>query len=138
MNKNFRIALLCLLLPVCVGAFYLESKLTLSTTGHTQSQILILLIIFWLVWRWLKYDEACYLWEYVDSKPVLITYRIISTSEFRVVLNEETNVHQPAKTTKKVSPLQGNHQTAGNGAKFFLKETVRKHWSGATIQHNKS
>ncbi len=81
MNKTFRFLLLFLLLPVMIAAFYLETRLSLSSSGHALVQVGIIAGTCWLAWRWVDYDEMSDLREIRRSEPVRYHYRIATRVE---------------------------------------------------------
>ena len=138
MKINPRFALICLLPPLCIVAFYEESKLALSAEGHTLAQIMIWLGAIWLTWRWIKYDQACYLREYLTSKPGQKTHLFISAGEFQVNLNNQTIADQHERTTTEISPRQHESWPAANRFKNVLRETPRGYGAIISAQINKN
>lgn len=76
MIKTFRSILLMLLLLGIIAAFFLESKLQLSTGGHEVVQIGIVAATCWLAWRWVIYDEMSDLREIRKTEPIRYHYRL--------------------------------------------------------------
>ena len=91
MNKTVRFILPFLILLVMVAAFYLETRLQVSSGGHKLMQILIMTTSCWLAWRWVMYDEMTRLREFHKSEPVRFHYRISSPIvDAEVLQNERT------------------------------------------------
>ena len=66
--------LLYLSLPVMIGLFLLQMRLSLSDTGHQLAQIMIVLIVYGSIWLWLKANQGAIIWEDLEgSKPKTIT-----------------------------------------------------------------
>ena len=75
MKKELRFALLILLLPVMIGAFFLDSRMQISTGAHDLNQIIIVVVTYLLVWQWISYDEYARDQKKLDLKQAHNAYR---------------------------------------------------------------
>jgi hypothetical protein len=55
--------LLYLSLPVMIGLFWLEVRLSLSATGYQLAEMMIILIVYGSIWLWLKANRGAMVWE---------------------------------------------------------------------------
>ena len=69
--SNISFLLTCLTIPVFIELFDLQSKLSLSSTGHTVVEVLIMLGIFWLILLIDRFDRWLYLHNYSSEKKNL-------------------------------------------------------------------
>ncbi|NMB91192.1 MAG: hypothetical protein GYA17_22755 [Chloroflexi bacterium] len=69
MEKILRSVWMVLFAPVCVGAFYLESKLPVSGRLHPWAQALTLVVLFGAAWGWNQLDAYGSLRELSGPRP---------------------------------------------------------------------
>lgn len=111
MNKTFRLILLFLLLPVIIAAFYLETRLPLSSSGHALVQVGIIAGTCWLAWRWVVYDEISDLREIRRSEPARYHYRLATRVEDVDTLQPEPNRLPRNGTARAVAPAATRRMT---------------------------
>jgi hypothetical protein len=59
--------LLYLSLPVMIGLFVIEMRLSLSDAGHQLAQIIIVLVIFGFIWVWLNANTGAIIQEDLEK-----------------------------------------------------------------------
>jgi len=69
--SNISFLLTCLTIPLFIELFDLQSKLSLSSTGHTILEVLIVLGIFWLIVLIDRFDRWLYLHNFSSEKKNL-------------------------------------------------------------------
>lgn len=59
--------LLYLSLPMVIGLFLIELRLSLSDTGHRLAELIIFLIALGSIWLWLKANTAALIQEDLEK-----------------------------------------------------------------------
>ena len=67
--------LLYLSLPVMIGLFWREMRLSLSDTGHQFAQIMIVLTVYVSIWLWLKANRGAIAWEDLEHRNLKLPPR---------------------------------------------------------------
>lgn len=70
MVTNLGFGLICLLIPVLIELFNLQASLSISNTGHTLFEVLILCGMYWLFMQILRLDERLYLRYWIKQKHI--------------------------------------------------------------------
>lgn len=106
MIKIIRSILLLLLLSATITAFFLESKLQLSTGSHNLIQIGIVAATCWMAWRWVIIDEMSNLKEIRKTEPVRYHYRTaVQVKDAESIPSEHISMW-PKETVKAVSSVK--------------------------------
>jgi hypothetical protein len=71
MVTNLCFGLTCLLIPVLIELFDLQSGFRTTNTGHALIEVLILCGIYWMFMQILRLDEWLYLRYYIQENPLL-------------------------------------------------------------------
>ena len=87
--SNICFILTCLTIPLFLELFDIQSKLSLSSTGHTIVEVLIVLGIFWLILLIDRFDRWLYLRSLSHSKKhKLIETRVTQTK----IIDPDTSI----------------------------------------------
>jgi hypothetical protein len=71
MVTNLCFGLTCLLIPVLIELFNLQTSLHISNTDHTLVEVLILCGMYWLFVQILRLDEWLYLRNFIQQERSL-------------------------------------------------------------------
>lgn len=71
MVTNLCFGLTCLLIPMLIELFNLQTGFRTTNTGHALIEVLIICGIYWLFTQILRLDEWLYLRNYFQERPIL-------------------------------------------------------------------
>lgn len=134
MKKELRFALLILLLPVMIGAFYLDSRLNVSSFDHNVIQVMIVGGIYLMVWQWIRFDEYARNQQEFEMKHGLTSYRRLHL--VKGILYTEGEQSVPAIERAEPSPIQ--QIEAPHPSIVWLEEPTSNLRLVKTAQENKN
>jgi len=131
MKKELRFALLILLLAVMVGAFFLDSKMQISTSAHDLNQIIIVVVTYLLVWQWISYDEYARDQKKLDLKQAHNAYRRTYVVREEIFAGDELSEveagrSEPAVTDRAEEPRHSIVWLQGASSNRRLLKTARE------------
>jgi hypothetical protein len=91
--------LLYLSLPMIIGLFLIEMRLSLSDTEHRLAELIILLAVFGSIWLWLRANTGALIQEDLESWRAALSTdsRLISVRSVKIVRTDGNLNRRPRR-----------------------------------------